>query len=182
MIGNIQCVERASVADSQMGDAALAEIYRSHAPGLLRFFARRAERQDLGDLVNESFLRFATAQAKCPTKVENPAAYLTRIAINLLRDRARTAARRSFARHVSVDDVPIAGDDPVAQLEARDQIDRVQKALSRFNPKTRAVFLACRLDGLSHKEIAARTGLSGSGVEHHMAKAIRHLDRIRKHG
>lgn len=182
MIEDIQCLQRNSVADSEMGDSALAEIYRTHAPGLLRFLARHAERQDLGDLVNESFLRFATAQAKCPTKVENPAAYLTRIAINLLRDRARITVRRSFARHVSVDDVPIAGDDPVAQLEARDQIDRVQKTLSRFNPRTRAVFLARRLDGLSHKEIAARTGLSGKWVEYHMAKAIRHLDRIRRHG
>jgi len=182
MIGNIQCLERAGVADTQMGDAAFAEIYRAHAPGLLRFLSRRAERQDLGDLVNESFLRFAIAQAKCSTKVENPAAYLMRIATNLLRDRARMEARRTFARHVSVDDVPIAGDDPVGQLEARDQIDQVQKALSRFNPRTRAVFLARRLDGLSHKEIAAQTGLSGSGVEYHMAKAIRHLDRIRKHG
>lgn len=182
MIEDTQCLQRSSFADSEMGDSALAEIYRAHAPRLRRFFARRAERQDLGDLVNESFVRFATAQAKCPNKVENPAAYLTRIASNLLRDRAKIAVRRSFARHVSVEDVPIAGDDPVALFEARDQIDRVQKALSRFNPKTRAVFLARRLDGLSHKEIAARTGLSGKGGEYHMAKAIRHLDRIRRHG
>lgn len=181
MIEDTQCRQRSSVADGEMGDSALAEIYRAHAPGLLRFLACRAERQDLGDLVSESFVRFAKAQAKCTHKVENPAAYLKRIATNLLRDGARIATRRSFARHVSVDDVPIAGDDPVAQLEARDQIDRVQKALSRFNPKTRAVFLAHRLDGLSHKEIAARTGLSGKGVEYHMAKAIRGLDRIRKH-
>lgn len=165
-----------------MGVLALTEIYRVHAPGLLRFLARRTERQDLGDLVNESFVRFANAQAKCTDKVENPAAYLRRIATNLLRERARIAVRRSFARHVSVDDVQIAGDDPVAQHEARDQIDRVQKALSRFHPKTRAIFLAHRLDGHSHKEIAARTGLSVKGVEYHMAKASRHLERIRKYG
>lgn len=182
MSEDIQCLQRNSVGGSETGDSALSEIYRAHAPGLLRYLARHAERQDLGDLVNESFVRFATAQAKSSSRVENPGAYLQRIARNLLRDRARIAVRRSSARHVSVDDVPIAGDDPVAQLEARDQIDRVQKALSRFSPKTRAVFLARRLNGLSHKEIAARTGLSGQGVEYHMAKAIRHLDRIRKYG
>lgn len=182
MIEDIQCLQRSGVAESETGGSAFAEIYRTQASGLLRFLAHRTERQDLGDLVNETFVRFAAAQAKCASKVDNPGAYLQRIARNLLRDRARIAVRRSFARHVSVDDVPIAGHDPVAQLEARDEIDRVQKTLTGFNPRTRAVFLARRLDGLTHKEIAAQTGLSEHGVEYHITKAIRHLDRIRKHG
>jgi len=157
---------------------ALSDLYRTHAPRLLRFFARRAQRQDASDLVQESFIRFADARAKTAGDIDRPEAYLNRIATNLLRNRAKTALRRSLASHVSADDVPLAGHDPIAALEARDQIERLQNALTSLPPKTRGIFLAHRLDGLSYKDIATRTGLSVKGVEWHMTKAIAHLDRL----
>jgi RNA polymerase sigma-70 factor (ECF subfamily) len=154
----------------------LGALYQTHAPRLLRFFARRAERQDAGDLVQESFTRFADAR-RCG-EIERPEAYLNRIATNLLRNRAKTALARSLASHVPADDVPLAGHDPVAALEARDKLDRLHKALMTLSPKTREIFLAHRLDGISYKDIAAQTGLSVKGVEWHMTKAIAHLDRL----
>ncbi len=156
----------------------LGELYRAHAPRLLRFFARRADRHEAGDLVQESFARLAAAQAGEADTIDRPEAYLNQIATNLLRNRAKTALRRSLANHVCADDVPLAGHDPVAALEARDQIERLQSALMRLAPKTREIFLAHRLDGLSYKDIATRTGLGVKGVEWHMTKAIAHLDRL----
>ena len=47
-----------------------------------------------------------------------------------------------------------------------------------LKPKTRAIFLAHRVHGLSYAEIANRTGLSVKGVEKQMSKAIAHLDRM----
>ena len=43
--------------------------------------------------------------------------------------------------------------------------------------RSREVFLAHRLDGLSYVDIAKRTGLSVADVERHIAEAIVHLDR-----
>ena len=40
-----------------------------------------------------------------------------------------------------------------------------------MNDKTRAIFLAHRVDGLSYQEIARIHGLSISSVEKHVAKA-----------
>jgi len=154
----------------------LGEFYHSHAPRLFRFFARRAERQDAGDLVQESFTRFANARRG--GDIDRPEAYLNRIATNVLRNRAKTALARSLASHIPADDIPLAGHDPVAALEARDQIERLQKALTSLPPKTREIFLAHRLDGFSYKAIATQTGLSLKGVEWHMTKAIAHLDRL----
>lgn len=157
-------------------DRALGELYLAHAPRLLNYFSRRADRQDAGDLVHESFVRFAdTALAR--TDIDCPEAYLNRIASNLLRDRARTALQRSLARHVPADDASLPGCDPVARLEARDSLARLDLALRRLKPKTRAIFLAHRRDGLSYREIADQTGLGLKGVEWHMAKAIDQLDR-----
>lgn len=161
--------------------ASLSELYRTHAPRLLRFFARRAANQEAGDLVQESFVRLADARARHGSEIDRPEAYLSRIATNLLRDRAKIALRRSLASHVPADEVPLTGRDPVAELEARDQINRLQNALTKLAPKTREIFLAHRLDGLSYKDIATQTGLSLKGVEWHMTKAIVHLDRHLRH-
>jgi RNA polymerase sigma factor (sigma-70 family) len=156
---------------------ALDDLYRLHGPRLLRFFARRADRQDATDLVQESFVRFASSEACRDQTVECPEAYLNQIATNLLRDRAKSALQRSLASHVPADEVPLTGPDLIAALEARDRLNRLQNALMRLKPKTRDIFLAHRLDGLSYKQIAERSGLSIKGVEWHMTKAIDHLDR-----
>lgn len=157
---------------------ALEDLYHTQAPRLHRFFARRADRQDANDLVQESFARLADADAAPGRSIEQPEAYLNRTAANLLRNRAKSALQRSLARQVPVEEASLAGPDMVAMLEARDLLNRIQNALMRLSPKTRDIFLAHRLDGLSYNDIAKRTGLSVKGVEWHMTKAIAHLDRV----
>jgi RNA polymerase sigma-70 factor (ECF subfamily) len=156
----------------------LGELYRAYAPRLLRFFLRRGQGDEASDLVQESFTRLVDAGGRSAGEIERPEAYLSRIATNLLRNRAKVALRRSLAAHIPVDDVPLCGHDPVAALEARDQLERLQDALARLSPKTRDIFLAHRLDGMTYKDIATQTGLSIKGVEWHMSKAIAHLDRL----
>ncbi|MCR5870041.1 RNA polymerase sigma factor [Sphingomonas sp. J344] len=147
-----------------------------------RFFARHGARQDAADLVQESFARLAGARAKRCAAIERPEAYLSTIASNLLRDRARIALSRSLARHIPIDEIPLAGHDPIAALEARDQIERLQASLARLSPKTRSIFLAHRRDGMTYKDIANQTGLSVKAVEQRMSKAIAHIDRVLRHG
>ncbi|NKJ43478.1 RNA polymerase sigma-70 factor (ECF subfamily) [Novosphingobium sp. SG720] len=157
---------------------ALEDLYHAQAPRLLRFFARRADRQDANDLMQESFARLADAGAVPGKSIEQPEAYLNGIAANLLRNRAKSALQRSLARQVPVEEASLAGPDMIAMLEARDLLDRIQNALMRLSPKTRDIFLAHRVDGFSYNDIAKRTGLSLKGVEWHMTKAIAHLDRV----
>ncbi len=160
----------------------LAELHRIHCGRLLRFFARHGARQDAADLVQESFARLAGARAKRGAAIERPEAYLSTIANNLLRDRARIALSRSLALHIPTDEVPLAGHDPIAALEARDKIERLQASLARLSPKTRSIFLAHRRDGMTYKDIANQTGLSVRAVERRMSKAIAHVDRVLPHG
>ncbi len=76
----------------------------------------------------------------------------------------------------------MASGDPVAALEARDRLARIEEAVLRLKPLTREIFLACRLDGYSYAEIAERTGLSVRGVEKQMSRAIKQLGRhLRAH-
>ena len=158
----------------------LGELHRMHCARLLRFFARHGARQDAADLVQESFARLAGVRAKYGTPIERPEAYLSTIASNLLRDRAKIALRCPLAWHVPIDEVPVAGHDPIAALEARDQLKRLQASLARLSPKTRSIFLAHRRDGVSYKDIANQTGLSVKAIERRMSKAIAHIDRVRR--
>lgn len=153
----------------------LDHLYRSHAPRLLRFFSRRAERQDAADLVQDAFVRYAEAEDRSGEPFRRPDAYLAQVAANVLRNRARAA----FYRAVSPvdDEKAVEPLDLAATLEARDELNRMQSAMQRLSPKTREIFMAHRLDGATYAEIAQRMGLSIKGVEWHMTKALRQLHR-----
>jgi RNA polymerase sigma factor (sigma-70 family) len=166
---------------SQRHVRALRALYREHRTRLRRYFAYRVP-TEADDLVQETFLRFLRVTLHDGQPVQKPHAYLNRVAQNLLHEQARCAARRSSALHVSIDDVDLAASDPVAQLEARDLLNRTESALAKMKPATRDIFVAHRIEGYTYAEIAARTGRSLKSVEKHIAKAIVILNRAMRRG
>src|SRR5690606_39026809 len=107
-----------------------------------------------------------------------PQAYMSRMAANLLLVRAKRASSRMTPSHVPADAAMLVGSDHQPLLEARDMLQRVEAAVLRLRPRTREIFMAHRVEGLSYAEIAQRTGLSVKGVEKQMSKAIAELDRL----
>ncbi len=157
----------------------LETIYRSHSARLLRLLTRRtADREEAQDLVQEVFSRMARLTSVRAFVPDRPEAYLHSMAANLLKDRAKIAARRSVRLHVVAEGGSLVGHDQQRLLESRDMLNRLEAAMLRLKPKTREVFVAHRVEGLSYAEIAARTGLSTKRVEKHMSKAIAQLDRL----
>ena len=147
-------------------------LYLREAPRLLRYFRRRADaRDDTADLVQESFARFAGGLPRAT--IANPAAYLHRIARNLLFDRTRAKRLR-----------PLLVDDPEAVeavaiaatqsdgMEADELMTAYRRAVEQLPPRTREVFLLNRADGLSYKAIADRLGIGVRTVEWHIAEAL----------
>ena len=80
--------------------------------------------------------------------------------------------------HVVADDAVMPSVDPHKHLESRDMLRRVEAAMLRLPDKTRQIFIAHRIEGLSYAEIAEQTGLSVKGVEKQMSKALVALDRL----
>lgn len=157
----------------------LAQLYQSEAARLTRYLARRTGcREEARDLVHEAFSRVARVAGADPAGLERPAAYLQQVARNLLRDRAKTRARRAADLHVAYKDEQLPAPDPQRLLETRDMLRRLEAAMGKLKPRTREIFMAHRLDGLTYAEIAERTGLSIKGVEKQMSKAIAQLDRL----
>jgi RNA polymerase sigma-70 factor (ECF subfamily) len=160
-----------------ISEGAIDALYRTHSARLLRRFARSAAGDEAGDLVQEAFYRLVRLGSERFQSVQKAEAYLSSIASNLLRDRAKAARRRSTAMHEPLEEERLQGYDQQRLLEQRDLLNRLEQAMLKLKPKTREIFMAHRLDGLSYAEIAERTGLSVKGVEKQMCKAIAQLDR-----
>jgi RNA polymerase sigma-70 factor (ECF subfamily) len=56
-------------------------------------------------------------------------------------------------------------------------LNRIEQAMLTLPPKTREIFIAHRVHGLSYQQIADRTGLSVRRVERHIARALYGIDR-----
>lgn len=152
-------------------------LYRSERSSLIRFFARnRASAHEAEDLAQEAFLRLARA-GDGQTSIARPASYLRQIGRNLLKDRVRSAEFRQMATDVDVEHA-ISDVDELGRLEARDSLRRLETAMTRLKPRSRDIFLAHRLDGMTYLEIAEKTGLSVKRVEKIMSKTIGQLTRF----
>lgn len=163
----------AGAADA--GPVEVGMLYQREEPRLLRFFRRRTADADAAqDLVQETFTRML-AQGPAPA-LANPGGYLTRVAQNLLRDRARGARRRHAGDHMLVDEEKLAGPDQIHLLEVRDMLDRIERAMLELPERDREVFMAHRLEGLTYGEIAIRAGLTLKQVEKAIARAMEALD------
>lgn len=131
---------------------------------------RGRSEQDADDLVQEAWIRLACYQRDQP--VDQPEAFLMRAALNLSIDAHR--ARVVRGEEVLLDDVVLIDATPGADavLLARERVARLSQGLGRLNEKTRAIFLAHRIDGISYQEIARQHAMSVSAVEKHVAKAM----------
>jgi RNA polymerase sigma-70 factor (ECF subfamily) len=158
-------------------DPLVEALYRSQGKRLFGLFVRKVGFQDAGDLVQETFARFAGARTERNIVPDAPERYLVRIASNLLRDRAKSSEQRVLASTIPAEDAGLVAADQIRTLEARDMLSHVEAVIMQLKPKTRSIFIAAHFHGLSRAEIAAQTGLSVKGVEKHMTKAYGHLQR-----
>jgi RNA polymerase sigma factor (sigma-70 family) len=154
------------------------ELYREHSPDLLQRLTRSTGCRELArELTHETFVRLLRIAPAKLSRIEQPGAYLWRISANLLRDWGRGQALRQRSLPTIEHSTP-QHLDQVTVLESRDTLRRLEQALGRLKPKTREIFLAHRIQGLSYAEIAEQTGLSVKGVEKQMSKAIAKIDRL----
>lgn len=131
---------------------------------------RGRSEQDAEDLVQEAWVRLACYELE--QQVERPEAFLMRAALNLSVDAHRSRAIRGV--EVLLDDVVILDAAPGLEevMLGHERLERLSECLAQLNSKTRDVFLAHRVEGLSYQEIAQRHGMSASSVHKHIAKAL----------
>lgn len=143
---------------------------------LARYFqARVRETSDVEDLVQDVFARIAGRTSTQP--IEHLESYVFQTAASVLTDRSRRRRVRQAESHVPFDPDRHGGQslDPYRALSGKEDLHRATAALLELPPRTRAIFVLSRLEGMTYREIASHVGISVSAVEKHMMRAIEHL-------
>jgi RNA polymerase sigma factor (sigma-70 family) len=145
---------------------------------LLRFLGARLPGADADDVAQECYLRLQRYEHLLA--VRDPKAFLFRVAVNLLTDRARQHARRQrdlerlggAVHFEDMADAPCGSSAPDDVLAAEQALRAIATALERLPAKCRRALLMQRIEGASHDEIAATLRVSKSMVEKYIARAV----------
>lgn len=165
---------------ADMADGQAAALLR-HRDLLHAFFVRRLRSaQDAEDHVQEVYSRVIAATAP-RSMVGDWRRFLLRAAANLLTDQFRRDQARGGGRHDPLEDDSAAGHDDVATPErvvaARQRLAHVQAALAELDPACSQAFLLCRVQGLSHRDIARRLDIEVGQVTRLIERALVHITR-----
>lgn len=159
---------------------ALTRVLLAERPSLLRLLLRIVGNKPAAEDVAQA-LYLKVQRVKTEPKIDDPRAYLFRLASNLALDHQRFEGRRDKLR-AEVDDLLWVEDDrPSAEhtVMARDELDRVGRALRELGEPTKTMFCLNRFEGLPQRVIAERFGVSTTIVERHIRRALRTLSLAR---
>ena len=165
----------ASVQDREIAASVQRERGR-----LLAFIRRRiddaAEAEDvLQDALYELVLAYRIMQP-----VEQAGAWLTRVARNRIIDRFRSNRPEPLADQEDgafEDLLPAEEDGPESAVMRGLLLEEIEAALAELPREQREVFLAHEIDGLSFKELAARSGVTVNTLLSRKRYAVLHLQQ-----
>lgn len=142
---------------------------------LLHYVGRQVRDSALReDIVQEAYVRLLTFEAKPGAVVSDAPALLRRISLNLVRDYFRRRGRVLITE--LSDTIPCAQPTADQQLEHKQLIQLVARALSAMPRLRREVFVRRRMHGQSASEVAQALGLSRGAVSNHVVRAVFDLD------
>lgn len=172
------------MADEASGSpGGLAQLLETHREELLRFLAARCGNPEFAeDLLHELWIKAAVLSLG---PIANGRAYLFRMANNLILDNVRTR-RRAMGRDRAWSEAEAAAetaheDRPDPAPPADEAMVKAQeaailaRAIAELPPGARRALQLYRLEEMNQAEVAREMGISRSGVEKHLAVAMKHL-------
>jgi RNA polymerase sigma factor (sigma-70 family) len=161
-----------------MGDLAryrwIAANILPHEPelrGWLRRRLRAFNENDADDLVQEAFSRIWVAEFG---SIRNGRAYLFATVRHLLAEYARRSRIVPIELLGEIDSLNLISDEPGPErrVGARQELERLQAIVALLPRQCRRVFELLKFEGLSHRDVAQRMGLSEKTVENHLTRAL----------
>jgi RNA polymerase sigma-70 factor, ECF subfamily len=163
------------VADEPPGDREFSALYRATLAPLRRYLTRLlGNAGEAQDVAHDAYMRvypsLADHSARRPEALLYTAA--RRLAINRLKRRSISPlARDAFIPEMSASTEPGVEQ----QVMARQELEILEEAISELPDGCRVVLLLCKIEQLSHREIAERLAIAVSTVEKQHARALRLL-------
>ena len=170
-------------SDGIAANGGLAGLVQLHRGELLRFLtARCGDPAEAEDLLQDLCLKAGRIAAG---PIANGRTYLFKMANNLVVDRVRSRQRamrrdrgwleRDGSSAAVVEERPDPAADAEANLLETEEAEILREAIRALPDGARRALLLYRFEGHGQSEIAAIMGISRSGVEKHLALAMRHL-------
>ena len=155
-------------------------VFNENRDALYLFLRKRvASEEDARDILQELYIRISSFDSK--DSVENPVAYLYRVAANMAVDFQRSSSSyqrlksRAFDYGQSESDKAYSqsNTDPERACDADKKLQAVLASIQKLPDKCKYAFIKYRFGGQSQEEIARELGVSKHSVEKYIGKAMR---------
>lgn len=146
-------------------------FYLRQRDGLLRFLRRRTRDFSLAeDIAQETWIRLD--QAGCAA-IDNPRAYMFRIAANLAIDHARASDRRLATAEIEAAlDIADSAPDPERIALDRSELRDLARRMEALPERQHRILIMSRVQNQPHRAIAAHFGISTRMVEFELRRAL----------
>lgn len=176
--GNELAIEKRDQAVLELAD--FDEVVRVYRPRILRFLLSSLTDRDAAEtLTQECFLKAWNARAQFRGD-SSLATWLTRIAVNLMRDHLRSRSLRFWQKTrgdsldvMDISDwVPDGRSSPEDITLARHRVAEVWKAVGELSAHQRSVFVLRFVEEMELDEIAETLKMNLSTVKSHLYRAL----------
>lgn len=176
--GNELAIERREQAMLELAD--FDEVVRVYRPRILRFLLSSLADRDVAEsLTQDCFLKAWNARHQFRGD-SSLGTWLTRIAVNLMRDHLRSRSLRFWQKTrgssldvMDISDwVPDGRGSPETVTLARDRVAAVWKAVESLSAHQRTVFSLRFVEEMELDEIAQTIGMNLSTVKSHLYRAL----------
>lgn len=151
----------------------LETLYREHSGWLHGWLRQRLNSSaDAADLAQDTFIRVLLARTA--GTLNEPRHYLATIARGLVIDLYRRRSLESAYLQALALQPECYAPSAEARAVILDTLIAIDRMLDGLGPRTRAVFLAVQLDGLTYEKAAERLGVSVTTVRKHLARGLLH--------
>jgi RNA polymerase sigma factor (sigma-70 family) len=123
------------------------------------------------DVVQEIFIELWRCADRYDPEKASEATFIATIARRRMIDRRRRSSRSPVQEDVMEQDLG-ERDEALDQVEVSDEARLARAALDQLRPEQRRVILMSVVDGLTHPEIASKTGLPLGTVKSHIRRGL----------
>jgi RNA polymerase sigma-70 factor, ECF subfamily len=168
-------------AQSLLELADFDEVVRLYRPRIFRFVMASLSDRDVAEsLTQDCFLKAYNARHQFRGE-SSLGTWLTRIALNLVRDHLRSRRMRFWqrTRETALDIVdvgewiPDGASSPEAICLQQERVREIWKSVEKLSQQQRTVFLLRFIEEMELSEIAETTGMNTSTVKSHLYRALR---------
>jgi RNA polymerase sigma-70 factor, ECF subfamily len=154
------------------------QLVEQHWTRVLRFVFASVRDMDLAETLTQDCFLKAYKNREAFRGACSVHTWLIRIALNLVRDQARSRRfqfwrKAGRVRSEEIRDWPDRSLSPEQRAGINEQVQAVWEATSTLSEKQRTVFLLRYVEDLDICEIAESTGLTESTVNVHLVRAVR---------